>query len=149
MATGHKRLDYWTKHQVRAFQIKQSFKCYLHPHQLEIGYWIICNPHQCNTDYNSVNQGEHQTSVPAIYMCGAHLQHCEVHSCLVTLHGAYLAVLQPVPPSLWIGPCWQWELYFVSWRMTVLRGGLKRVKPHIQRRSKPTFDPRQFNTTPY
>ena len=34
--------------------------------------------------------GEHQSSVPA--MCGAHLPHCEVHSCVVTLHGAYYGI---------------------------------------------------------
>ena len=81
----------------------------------------------------------HMFLVPA--MCGAHLPHCEVHSCAVTLHGAYLAVLQSVPPSLWRGPCRQWELHFVSWGMTVLRVGLKRVELHVQRRSKPTSDP--------
>ena len=37
-----------------------------------------------------------------------HLVHCEVHSCVVTLHEAYLAVLQLVPPSLWRVPCQQW-----------------------------------------
>ena len=29
----------------------------------------------------------------------------------MTLHGAYLAALQSVPPSLWRGPCQQWELW--------------------------------------
>ena len=54
---------------------------------------------------------------------------------------SYLALLQSVPPSLWRGPCRQWELHFVSWGMTVLRAGLKRVELHVQRRSKPTLDP--------
>ena len=29
----------------------------------------------------------------------------------------------------------------MSWRMTVLRAGLKRVELHVQRRRKPTLDP--------
>ena len=33
-----------------------------------------------------------------------HPSNCDVHSCVVTLHGAYLAVLQSVLPSLWRGP---------------------------------------------
>ena len=89
----------------------------------QISHNTLCKP-QCH-----VSQGEHQSSVPA--MCGAHLPHCEVHSCVVTLHGAYLAVLQSVPPSLWRGPCRQWELHFVSWGMTVLRAGLKRLETHV------------------
>ena len=78
-----------------------------------------------------VSQEEQKSSVTA--MCGADLPHCEVHSCVVTLHGAYLAVLQSVALSLWRVSCQQWELM-------VLRVGLKRVKWHVQNRSNPKFD---------
>ena len=70
-------------------------------------------------------------------MFGAHLPYWEVHLYVLTLHGEYLAVLQSAPPSLWRG-------HFVSWEITVLRAGLKRVELHIQRKNKPTFDTKAY-----
>ena len=84
--------------------------------------------------------------LPMVNGCREILMNCNLSQKFATISLAsiycymwYLDVLQSVPPSLWRGTCWQWELHFVSWGMTVLRAGLKRVELHVQR-SKLTLD---------
>ena len=83
-----------------------------------------------HTDTHTVGEALHPcmntTTLP-------HPPHCEVHSCVVTLHGAYLAVLQSVPPSLYRGP-----FTVVGGPLCELgddgtKGGAKRGELHVQK----------------